>query len=89
MGLIKQFFVPGAWLMRRMRLAGKLVLLMVLMVLALVAVQWGAVWVEVFILGALLYLMVAFYFSFMADLRRLMRFMEETAHGNLREKGAG
>ncbi|MFN7862552.1 MAG: methyl-accepting chemotaxis protein [Curvibacter sp.] len=86
MSFIKQFFVPGAWLMRRMRLGGKLALLMAMMVLALVAVVWGGVWLELIFLGGLLYFMVAFYVSFMADLRLLMRYMEETAHGNLREK---
>lgn len=33
-----------------------------------------------------LYLMIAFNLSFMSDLREVMRFMEETARGNLRHK---
>lgn len=51
MSFIKLFFVPGAWLMRRMRLGGKLALLMAMMVLALVAVVWGGVWLELIFLG--------------------------------------
>ncbi|MEQ1657924.1 methyl-accepting chemotaxis protein [Curvibacter sp. PAE-UM] len=86
MGIIKQIFGPGAWLMRRLSLAGKLVLLNVVMLLAYVAMEWVGIVTGVCALLALVYLMLAFYFSFMADLRRVMHFMEQTAHGNLREK---
>ncbi len=86
MGTIKQIFGPGAWLMRRLPLAGKLSLLIVVMMLAYVAMEWAGVITGVCAFALLLYLMLAFYFSFMADLRRVMHFMEQTAHGNLREK---
>ncbi|KRI00823.1 chemotaxis protein [Curvibacter sp. PAE-UM] len=72
--------------MRRLSLAGKLVLLNVVMLLAYVAMEWVGIVTGVCALLALVYLMLAFYFSFMADLRRVMHFMEQTAHGNLREK---
>jgi methyl-accepting chemotaxis protein len=83
--MLEQIFGPGASIMRPLRLGGKLLLLLAMMALALMAAQWGALWVEALCVAALLYLMAAFYFSFMADLRNLMRFMDETAHGNLRE----
>jgi methyl-accepting chemotaxis protein len=83
---IKKLFGPGAWLMRRMHLSGKLSLLLAVMLLAYASLEWGGVLAGGLGLALLLYLMVAFYFSFMSDLRRVMRFMEETAHGNLREK---
>ena len=86
MHFLKQIFGPGVWIMRRMHLGGKLLSLLILMILSLVAVEWGAVWVEALFVAALLYLMAAFYLSFTADLRRLMQFMDETAHGNLRDK---
>ncbi len=86
MGIIKQIFGPGAWLMRRLSLAGKLVLLISVMLLAYVAMEWVGIVTGVCALMVLIYLMLAFYVSFMADLRRVMHFMEQTAHGNLREK---
>jgi methyl-accepting chemotaxis protein len=86
MGFIKQIFGPGAWLMRRLSLAGKLSLLIVVMLLAYVAMEWVGIVTGVCALALLIYLMLAFYFSFMSDLRRVMHFMEQTAHGNLREK---
>jgi methyl-accepting chemotaxis protein len=45
----------------------------------------GIVWGTMGLL-VLLYLVLSFYLSFMADLRRLMRFMDQTASGNLREQ---
>ncbi|MDE2617515.1 MAG: cache domain-containing protein [Burkholderiales bacterium] len=72
--------------MRRLSLAGKLILLIVVMLLAYVAMEWVGLVTGVCALGVLIYLMLAFYFSFMADLRRVMHFMEQTAQGNLREK---
>lgn len=72
--------------MRRLHLAGKLILVLVMMLCAYVALEWGGVIGGGIGMAVLLYLMAAFYFSFMSDLRRVMRFMEQTAHGNLREK---
>jgi methyl-accepting chemotaxis protein len=86
MHFVKRLFSPGAWLMRRLHLSGKLILILVVMLLAYAALQWGGAVAGTLGLVLLLYLMAAFYFSFMADLRRVMRFMEQTAHGNLREK---
>lgn len=86
MGIIKQIFGPGAWLMRRLSLAGKLVLLNVVMLLAYVAMEWVGIVTGACALLVLVYLMLAFYLSFMSDLRRVMHFMEQTAQGNLREK---
>jgi methyl-accepting chemotaxis protein len=85
MRLIKQVFVPGAWFMRRLSMAGKLVVL----ALAMLAVEGAMLWLGL-VGGAvgllvLLYLMLSFYFSFMADLRQVMRFMDRTASGNLRD----
>ncbi|WP_460487864.1 methyl-accepting chemotaxis protein [Curvibacter fontanus] len=72
--------------MRRLPLAGKLALLVGVMLLAYAAVEWVGALAGAFALALLVYLMLAFYFSFMADLRRVMHFMEQTAQGNLREK---
>lgn len=86
MHFIRRLFGPGAWLMRRLRLAGKLAVLMAVMLLGVVVHElfgWVAGVVGV---AVLLYLLLAFYLSFMSDLRRVMRFMEQTAHGNLRDK---
>ena len=86
MHILKRLFGPGAWLMRRLPMAAKLALLLVVMLLAAVTLQFLG-WIAGLLgMAVLLYLMLAFYFSFMADLRRVMRFMEQTAHGNLREQ---
>jgi methyl-accepting chemotaxis protein len=86
MEFIKRLFVPGAWLMRRLHLSGKLVVLMLVMLAAVGAMEFLASWVGWLGLLVLLYLMISFYFSFMADLRRVIRFLELTAEGNLRER---
>jgi methyl-accepting chemotaxis protein len=86
MKLIKRLFGPGAWFMRRLHLSGKLVVLMVVMLAAVGAMDFLGTWAGLFGLLVLLYLVISFYFSFMSDLRRVMRFMDHTAQGNLREK---
>jgi methyl-accepting chemotaxis protein len=86
MKLIKQVFGPGAWLMRRLPLAGKLALLVIVMVVGGAMHEFFSVVAGLCVLAVLLYLLVAFYFSFMSDLRRVIRFMEQTAAGNLREQ---
>jgi len=86
MGFFKRLFGPGAWLMRRLAMGSKLTLLMVIMLAAFMAIEFLGLVAGLIGVAILLYLMVAFYFSFMADLRRVMRFMEQTAHGNLREQ---
>jgi len=85
MKLIKQVFGPGAWFMRRLPMAGKLVVLGLVMLAAAGAMLWLGVVAGMVGLLALLYLMLSFYFSFMADLRQVMRFMDSTASGNLRD----
>lgn len=83
-------FSPGIWLMRRLRLGSKLLVLAVaaawpLKAVLLVDPQGLAV---MLISGAglalLAYLMLAFHISFMADFRRVRHAMEQTASGNLR-----
>ena len=86
MKTIKRLFVPGAWLMRRLPLSVKLTVLMLVMLAAVGAMLWLGVWAGIAGLLMLLYLMISFYVSFMSDLRRVMRFMDQTAGGNLREK---
>lgn len=76
---------PGIWLMRRLSMAGKLGLLAGTMVAAYVVLAYLGVVAEVIVISILLYLVLAFYLSLMADLRRVMRFMEQIAQGNLRE----
>jgi methyl-accepting chemotaxis protein len=69
-------------------MSAKLMLLMLIMLLTILALYWlGPVagMTGVLVLG---YLMVAFYFSFMSDLRHVMHFMNEAAAGNLREQVA-
>lgn len=86
MKFIKQLFGPGAWFMRRLHLSGKLVVLMLVMLAAVGAMDFLGPRAGLLGLLVLLYLMISFYFSFMSDLRRVMRFMEQTAAGNLREQ---
>ena len=83
---IKRLFSPGAWLMRRLPLSAKLAVLMLVMLAAAGAMLWLGLWAGAAGLVVLLYLMAAFYFSFMSDLRRIMHFMDQTAAGNLREQ---
>jgi len=86
MRLFKRLFGPGAWVMRRLHLSAKLSVLMLVMLAAAGALYWvGPVAGGAGFL-VLLYLMIAFYVSFIADLRRVMHFMDETAKGNLREQ---
>ncbi|QHE76736.1 methyl-accepting chemotaxis protein [Hydrogenophaga sp. PBL-H3] len=84
---------PGVWLMRRLRLRGKLLLLAASSLLPQV-VAWGfsglpsaSAWVLGIELGGaavLVYLMLSFYVSFMSDFRQVLGSMEQTASGNLR-----
>ncbi len=83
---IKQLLGPGAWLMRRLTLAPKLALLVLVMLAAFAALELIGPVTGGIVLAVLLYLTLAFYISFMSDLRRVMRFMEQTAHGNLRDR---
>ncbi len=84
---------PGVWLMRRLRLRGKLLLLAAASLLpqifasALSAPAEISAWVMGIELGGaavLVYLMLSFYVSFMSDFRQVLASMEETASGNLR-----
>ena len=84
MGFLNRVLGPGLWLMRRLPLAGKLLVLLGVVVLALgIDHLWGLT-VGLVALVLLVYLMLAFYVSFMADLRRVMHVMEQTSQGNLR-----
>ena len=83
---------PGLWLMRRLRLSGKLLLLGLVFLATLLAVSastaWGmsaaVVWGGVSISVALvLYLMAALYASWSADLQALAHAMEQTTRGDL------
>ncbi len=81
---------PGVWLMRRLRLGGKLLLLAAaaiwpLLALWLLAPTGG--WTTAAALagtGLTVYFMGCFHASFMADFRRVRAAMEQTAGGNLR-----
>jgi methyl-accepting chemotaxis protein len=85
MGLIQRLLSPGIWLMRRLPLAGKLLVLLAVVLLALLVDHFWGLAAGLALLAVLAYLMLAFYVSFMADLRRVMHVMEQTAQGNLRE----
>lgn len=84
---------PGVWLMRRLRLRGKLLLLATSSLLSQIFV-WlvsgppsASAWVLGIELGSatvLAYLMISFYVSFMSDFRQVLASMEQTASGNLR-----
>ncbi|MDZ4397955.1 methyl-accepting chemotaxis protein [Hydrogenophaga sp.] len=83
----------GVWLMRRLRLRGKLLLLAVASLLpqAFIWVVSGPPSVSTWVLGielggaaVLVYLMLSFYASFMSDFRQVLASMEQTASGNLR-----
>jgi len=84
---------PGVWLMRRLRLRGKLLLLAASSLLPQ-AFIWmvsgppsASAWVLGIELGGaalLVYLMLSFYVSFMSDFRQVLASMEQTASGNLR-----
>ena len=80
--MIERLPAPGTWLMRRLPMAAKLAVLMLVMLAAVGAMLWLNVAAGLLVL---LYLMAAFYVSFMADLRHIMHFMDQTASGNLRE----
>jgi methyl-accepting chemotaxis protein len=86
MKFIKRLFGPGAWLMRRLSMSAKLSILMLVMLLTFGALYWLGPLAGSGGVLLLSYLMVAFYFSFMSDLRHVMHFMNEAAAGNLREK---
>jgi methyl-accepting chemotaxis protein len=84
---------PGAWLMRRLRLRGKLALLAAVSLLPLLAIgvmsglTVSGQWVMFTALAGatvLAYLTLSFYASFMADFKRVLAGMEHTAAGNLR-----
>jgi methyl-accepting chemotaxis protein len=51
-----------------------------------VRVMWLTAGLSAFTVLALLYFMLSFNISFLQDLRQVLRFMEETASGNLRHK---
>ncbi|KRB98980.1 chemotaxis protein [Hydrogenophaga sp. Root209] len=84
---------PGVWLMRRLRLRSKLLLLAAASLLPQV-VAWmvsgppsAGAWVlgiELAGAGVLVYLMLSFYVSFTSDFRQVLASMEQTASGNLR-----
>ena len=84
---------PGVWLMRRLRLRGKLTLLTFASVLPLIVI-WvlsgstlpAAFTTTTALLGmsVLVYLMLSFYRSFMTDFQQVLTSMEQTAAGNLR-----
>uniref|UniRef100_UPI0035B121FC methyl-accepting chemotaxis protein n=1 Tax=Hylemonella sp. TaxID=2066020 RepID=UPI0035B121FC len=85
MGPIQRPLSPGIWLMRRLPLAGKLLVLLAVVLLALLIGHYWGLAAGLAVLAVLAYLVLAFYVSFMADLRRVMHVMEQTAQGNLRE----
>ncbi|MEK9804430.1 MAG: methyl-accepting chemotaxis protein, partial [Curvibacter sp.] len=85
MGYLNRVLGPGIWLMHRLPLAGKLLVLLGGVLLALGIDHFWGLAAGLVVLAALAYLMLAFYTSFMADLRRVMHVMEQTARGNLRE----
>ncbi|EYC51617.1 chemotaxis protein [Hylemonella gracilis str. Niagara R] len=96
MGFVRVFFSPGARLMRRLPLLGKFLLLLLFMLLAVLAPWLGAgtawAWEGSVLAGAiLLYLMASFHLTLSADMRRVMRMLEQAAHGDLRgvTRGAG
>lgn len=84
---------PGVWLMRRLHLRSKLLLLVVTSAVPLLlvwaisgtpsAARWTAI-TTVLGIGLLGYLMLSFYASFMGDFRQVLASMEQTASGNLR-----
>jgi methyl-accepting chemotaxis protein len=84
---------PGLWLMQRLRLRGKLLVLAAASALPLLIVwvfegqpslRAGALVATLLGLGLLAYLMLSFYASFMSDFRQVLGAMEKTALGNLR-----
>lgn len=82
----KFIFGPGAYLMRRLPMAGKLACVALVSWLTLAsAYLHDPAWSVVGAL-AVLYLLVALHLSFMSDLRQVRRLMDEAAAGNLREK---
>ncbi|MBX9958982.1 MAG: cache domain-containing protein [Burkholderiaceae bacterium] len=85
MGPIQRPLSPGIWLMRRLPLAGKLLVLLAVVLLALLIGHYWGLAAGLAVLAVLAYLVLAFYVSFIADLRRVMHVMEQTAQGNLRE----
>lgn len=85
MGLLQRLLSPGIWLMRRLPLAGKLLVLMALVLLALLVDHFLGLIAGLAVFVVLAYLMLAFYVSFTADLRQVMHVMEQTARGNLRQ----
>lgn len=84
---------PGVWLMRRLRLRGKLLVLAAASVLPLLSIwavsaassagRWPMV-AALAGIGVLAYFMLSFYASFMTDFRQVLAGMEQTASGNLR-----
>jgi len=84
---------PGIWLMRRLRLRGKLLLLAIASLMPQ-ALAWvlpaptaAGAWVlgiELVGAGLLAYFMLSFYVSLTSDFRKVLASMEQTAGGNLR-----
>ena len=84
---------PGLWLMRRLRLPGKLGLLGIVALAALAATAWaeGPAWTWGLMAAgslAVAYLLAALHVSQSEDLARLQRTMEQTTSGDLRARAA-
>ncbi|WP_137918826.1 methyl-accepting chemotaxis protein [Hydrogenophaga sp. 2FB] len=78
---------PGIWLMRRLHLRAKLLLLAGACALPPLATWWlagHAAWVAAAGLVLQAYLMLSFYVSFQRDFRQVLEATEQTASGNLR-----
>ncbi len=84
---------PGVWLMRRLLLRSKLLLLVfasvtpLLLVWAISGSPTAARWIAIVTVAGvttLAYFMLSFYVSFMGDFRQVLASMEQTASGNLR-----
>ncbi|MBA4263939.1 MAG: chemotaxis protein, partial [Comamonadaceae bacterium] len=83
----------GVWLMRRLQLRSKLLLLVLtsvtplLLVWAISGTPAASRWIAVTAvagIATLVYFMLSFYVSFMGDFRQVLVSMEQTASGNLR-----
>lgn len=83
--MFRTIMKPGVWLMRQLSMAGKLVSLAAVMLLAYIVLAYLGLVAEVIVIAVLMYLTLAFYLSLMADLARVMWLMDQIAQGNLRE----
>ncbi len=84
---------PGRWLMRRLRLQGKFMVLALGVLVLLGCAIWGSTAIEnqawihallMLVAALILYLLWSFYASFTADFRGLSAVMREATLGNLR-----